>query len=137
MKGADDKRESSEKCLEKVKKMIKDDLKVTVPDQLFDRAHRIGAVGEDPSTKKKYQPIIVRFKTWQHRTQVYRARKSTKKFQVRLDLTRKRAKLLGKPNEQLKARAGCYALADVNCRLSVKLEDDYHFFDTEDELLTY
>ena len=134
LEGADGMRESGEKCLEKVKKMIKDDLKVTVPAQVFDRAHRIGAVREDPATKKKYQPIIVRFTTWQHRTQVYRARKSTKKFQVRLDLTRKRAKLLGRANEQLKARAGCYALADVNCRLSVKLEDGYHFFDTEDEL---
>ena len=134
LEGADGMRESGEKCLEKVKKMIKDDLKVTVPAQVFDRAHRIGAVREDPATKKKYQPVIVRFTTWQHRTQVYRARKSTKKFQVRLDLTRKRAKLLGRANEQLKARAGCYALADVNCRLSVKLEDGYHFFDTEDEL---
>ncbi len=127
-------RESGEKCFEKVKKMVKDDLKVTVPAQIFDRAHRIGEVREDPATKKKYQPIIVRFTTWWHRTQVYRARKSTKKFQVRLDLTRKRAKLLAKANEKLKTRPDCYALADINCRLSVKLEDGYSFFNSEDEL---
>ena len=43
--------------------MIKDDLKVTIPAQVFDRAHRVGDVWEDPATKKKYQLIIVRFTT--------------------------------------------------------------------------
>ena len=43
--------------------MIKDDLKVTIPAQVFDRAHRIGDVRKDPATNKKYQPIIVRFTT--------------------------------------------------------------------------
>ena len=98
--------ESGEKCLEKVQSMMKDDLKMTVPAQVFDREHRIGNVREDPTTKKKCQPIIVRFTMWRHRAQVYRARKSTDKFQVRLDLATKRAKLLGKANEQLKSQGG-------------------------------
>ena len=129
--------ESGEKCLKNVKKMFKQDLKVDIPDLAIDRAHRIGSVVEDPSTKKRYRPIIVRFTTWRHRTAVYRARKATNKFQVRMDLTHRRLKLLAKANDVLKdeGKTGCFAMADVNCRLTVKLDDGFHFFKTEDEFM--
>ena len=51
-----------------MKKMLKQDLKMDIPDLAIDRAHRIGSVVEDPSTKKTYRHIIVRFTTWRHRT---------------------------------------------------------------------
>ena len=76
--------------------MLKQDLKVDIPDVAIDRANRIGLVVEDSSTKKRYHPIIVRFTTWRHRTAVYRARKATNKLQVRMDLTKRRLKLLAK-----------------------------------------
>ena len=57
-----------------MKKMLKQDLKMDIPDLAIDRAHRIGSVVEGPSTKKTYRHIIVRFTTWRHRTAVYRTR---------------------------------------------------------------
>ena len=39
--------ESAEDCLRKVKSLVKNDLKVDVPDLAFDRAHRIGKVSQE------------------------------------------------------------------------------------------
>ena len=70
--------ESGPECFQKVQNILKDDLKLDIPDMSIDRAHRIGAVITDPDTGKRYRQIIVRFATWRHRTQVYKARKASK-----------------------------------------------------------
>lgn len=127
--------ESGAQCLEKVKKMIKDELKLDIPDMAFDRAHRIGQTKEDPQSHKKFRQIIVRFTTWRHRSLIYKARKNTKKFKVRLDLTYRRAKLIQCANEWLEKEEDSFAFADLNCRLCVKLNDDFRYFNTKDELL--
>ena len=44
---------------------------------------------------KRYRQIIVRFTTWHHRTEVYRARKNSDKYRIRLDLTKERLKVMG------------------------------------------
>ena len=80
---------------------------------------------------KTYQSIIVRFTTWRHRTSVFRARKNTRKVRIKLDLTRKRVKLLEQANGMLDETDGFFAMADVNCRLCVKLDDGFHYFETE------
>ena len=100
----------------------------------IDRAHRIGSVITDPDTGKRYRQIIVRFATWRHRTQVYKARKASKKIKIRLVLTHKRVKLLQKANGLLENVNGCFAFADINCRLCLKLNDEYRYFSTETEL---
>ena len=126
--------ESAEDCLQKVKSLVKNDLKVDVPDLAFDRAHRIGKVSQEKEKGKTYQSIIVRFTTWRHRTIVFRARKNTRKVRIKLDLTRKRIKLLEQANEMLDETDGFFAMADVNCRLCLKLDDGFHYFETENDL---
>ena len=76
--------ESGPECFQKVQNILKDDLKLDIPDMSIDRAHRIGSVITDPDTGKRYRQIIVRFAKWRHRTQVYKARKASKK--VKYDL---------------------------------------------------
>ena len=128
---------SGPECLKLVKDLIKKELKVNIPEMAFDRAHRIGSVKEDADTQKRSRQIIVRFTTWNHRTQVFWARKKTEKFRVRLDLTYRRAKILERASELLKGKKGCFVFADVNCRLTLYLDDKYHSFLNERELLEH
>eukprot|EP00795_Rhopilema_esculentum_P010165 gene10165-18833_t len=127
--------ESGQECFEKIKDIFKNELKLNIPDMSIDRAHRIGSVTEDPVTGKRYRQIIVRFATWRHRTQVYKAIKASKKLKIRLDLTQKRIKLFIKANGLLEKVDGCFAFADINCRLCLKLNDEYCYFSTEPEFL--
>ena len=123
--------ESGEDCLKKVKKIF-NELSVKIPDSAIDRAHRIGQVKE--SEGKRFRQIIIRFTTWRHRTMVYKARKNSDKYRVRLDLTKKRIKLIGKTNEMLKGRnLNGYTFADINCRLCAKLDDGFYYFEDETE----
>ena len=112
-------------------------MEVDIPDVVMDRAHRIGPIKEDTTTKKKSQTIIVRFTTWRHRSMVYRARKKSKKFKVHLDLTHRKVKLLEKANTWLKDKKECFALADINCRPCLYLDGDYEYFNDEYQLLEY
>ena len=124
--------ESADQCLEKVKKVF-EEIEVQVPDAVIDRAHRIGPKKTvDGETR---QQMIVRFTTWRHRSEVYRARKKAKKVKIHLDLTKRRLDLLILANSILKAhpeREG-YAFADINCRLRAKIGEKYSFFDSEDQ----
>ena len=68
---------------------------------------------------------------------MYRARKNSKKFNVRLDITKRRLNLIDKANTMLEddGRNDCFAFADINCRTCLKLEDGFHFFETEEDLM--
>ena len=126
--------ESGEECLKIVKKIFKE-LNVSVPDTVIDRAHRIGKTKEYRG--KRYRQIIIRFTTWRHRTAVYRARKKSSKYKIWLDLTKRRLKTLDEANSILEAEEksdDCFAFADVNCRLCVKLDGEFHYFGNLDEL---
>ena len=79
--------DSAEDCLQKVKSLVKNDLKVGIPDLVFDRADRIGKISQETENGKTHQSIIVRFTTWRHKTIVFRARKNTRKVRIKLDLT--------------------------------------------------
>ena len=132
------KNESSNDVLEFTKSLFKE-AKVEVPDNVLNRAHRIGPNYTDRITSKKCKSIIVRFTTFRHRTLFYRARKNLKSgFKVKLDLTKSRFNLLKKANNHVKeipAISFCYA--DVNCRLRIKFHDAKQediFFSTFDEL---
>ena len=116
--------ESGDESLEKVKKVFQE-LKVVVPDAVIDRAHRIGK----PKTVngKQLRTMIVRFTTWRHRTIVYRARKNSKKYKVRLDLTKPRLEKLVKLSKILEDRQLGFVFADVNCRLVAFIEGKYYY----------
>ena len=125
--------ESGEECL-KVVKDIFNELDVDVPDSVIDRAHRIGNVIEKDG--KRTRQIIVRFTTWRHRTAVYKARKKSQNYKFRLDLTRKRIKIIGRTNDILRAnKIKGYTFADVNCRLCLKLDDGFHYFEDDEEFM--
>ena len=74
--------ESSAACSKIVKDYIKNELKVELNDDDFYRIHRIGLKRE--KSGNKYQQIIVKFRNFSSRTQVYRARKLNAKISVRL-----------------------------------------------------
>lgn len=126
----DGKEETGNDCLNKCKKIFKD-LGVRIPESSLDRAHRIGKAWK--SEGKVYRQIIVRFTTWRHRTMVYKARKTSKGPKIRLDLTKQRLKIIGKINDTLKAKniKDSFAFADINCRLCVKLNGEFHYMNDE------
>ena len=136
---ATEKDETSDDVLEKVVEMCKE-ANIDIPDVVIDRAHRIGNVYEDHSRKVKCRSIIVRFTTFRHRTRFYRAKKKFKKgVKVKLDLTKKRHKLLIEANEYCeKSSTVKFCYADINCRLRVKWVDpneDDTFFSSMDDIL--
>ena len=126
--------ETSKNCLTKVKQVFKD-LEVAVPDDCIDRAHMIGRVKTSDDGVKQ-QAVIVKFRSWEKRVAVYKARKKMENINILLDLTPTRAKLFSAARERVKSHSGIqYAFVDINCRLGVKLADgSLKFFSSESEL---
>ena len=75
--------ESSDDVMNLTKSLFKQ-ANVSVPENVLDRAHRIGPVYNDRVSQKKCKSIIVRFTTSRHRTLFYRARKNIKSAEVKL-----------------------------------------------------
>ena len=121
------KAESGEDCLKKVKQVFKE-LRVSIPDAVVDRAHRIGPVKK--VNGKNPRQMIVRMTTWRHRTLIYRARKNSKKYEVRLDLTKERMDLLNKANDLLKGSENSFAFCDVDCRPCLFDDGNYEYLET-------
>ena len=62
--------------------------------------------------------------------------KKFKNYKFRLDLTRKRIKIIGRTNDILRAnKIKGYTFADVNCRLCLKLDDGFHYFKGDEEFI--
>ena len=56
------------------------------------------------------------------------------KNKLRLDLTRKRIKLNGRTSDILRDNTmERYAFADVHCKLCLKLGDEFHYYQDEEE----
>ena len=122
--------ETSEECLEMAKEIFRE-MDDDVPDSVIDRVHRIGKPIENG---KQFRRGIIRFTSWRHRIAVYKARKKAQKYRFRLDLTKKRIKVIGRTNDILCAiKIKGYTFADVNCRLCLKLEDGSHYFEDDNE----
>ena len=85
--------ETREDCLEKVQKVFSK-LNVEIPENVIDRAHRIGKVVK--INVNNARQMIVRMTTWRHRTMVYEARQNCGKYKIKLDLTKHRINLLKK-----------------------------------------
>ena len=125
--------ESNKDCLSRVKEVFKE-MKVSVPADRIDRAHRIGK--KSKSKGRVDQAIIVKFARWNDRTAVYKGRKNLESKVVHLDLTPRRAKLLAHARERVKEvpEIAEFAFVDVNCRVGIKTtEGEFKFFnDIED-----
>ena len=111
--------ETAESVFEKVAKFLGEACP-DVPVSWIDRAHRIGSEYKSYRNKKKCCSIIVRFMSFRHRTMFYRNRKRLKDVRIKLDLTKRRYRILkdaidlGEEHPDLD-----YVYADVICRLKV------------------
>ena len=74
-------------------------------------------MGREISMKgKKVWSMIVRFTTFRHWSIVYRARKNSNQYRIKLDLTRHQVHLAKQANEKLEGRADSHAFCDLYCR---------------------
>ena len=80
--------------------------------------------------------IIVRFMSFRHRTMFYRNRKRLKDVGIKLDLTKRRYKILKDAIDLAKEHPDLnYLYADVNWRLKVVFKDgSSNFFNDIDDL---
>ena len=81
--------ENSQDCLVKVKNTLAG-IGVDIPDYTFDRAHRIGKPKLGENNVALGQQMIVRFTSWDHRTNVYKNRGNLRAVKIYLDLTKRR-----------------------------------------------
>ena len=127
--------ENAEQCEAKVKELF-EEIGVNVPDDMLDRAHRIGKKYKNKTTGENEQAMIIKFLSWKYRTDVYRARKKSVNKAIQLDLTARRAKLLGLAKERVKdLKSVDFIYADVNCRIGMKTKDGgFLFFNSLNEL---
>ena len=126
--------ETSEEVYHKIEHLLSEN-DITIPENVLDRAHRIGPVIKDESGHET-QTVIVRFSTFKHSTKVYKARKYIKdNVRIRLDLTKNRYKLLRHSSDLVKNNENIkFVYADINCRLKIRMVDggDKVFSDIDD-----
>ena len=142
-------------------KEISSELGVELEEGDLFRAHRVGKIvpekkSDGTTTGKKVQSIIVRFRSWNKRCQLYRARPKKKdqankrvrkcpRFQsINLDLAKSTRDLLDKANNEIKINFPNtpqenegYAFADINCNLRMRLpgaDDKFVYFNNLDDL---
>ena len=125
------KSESSEECLQKVREVF-DEIGVDIPDSVLDRAHRIGKLVTIEG--KRTKQMIVRLTTWRHRTAVYKARKKTTRYSIKLDLTRRRREIIKRANEILNDDHESFAFADTNCNLCWFRRGEFVYFNDVEDL---
>ena len=93
--------QSSDDVMNLTKSSFKE-AKVSIQENVLDRAHRIGPIYTDRISQKKCKTIIVRLTTFRQRTLFYRARKNLKNAKVKLDLTKSKFDLLKRANNHVK-----------------------------------
>ena len=112
----------------------------------IDRAHRLGNPYLDNISKKMVQSIIIKYKSWEHRTVFYKMRprqfsNGRKKndvlpFRCSLDLTKRRYNLLKDVRGITKHYPQInYAFADVNCQLGIRLNNNECIYFNDKEKL--
>ena len=135
--------ETNEVVVQTVKD-VASELGVDISDDDLFRAHRVGKVvdeinREGAKTGRKIQPIIVRFRSWNKRCELYKSRpkrrantpqpeRTTKFHSIALDLARGTRELLKKAQDRIKVKFpnnnDCFAFADINCNISIKLPNN-------------
>ena len=91
--------------------------------------------------KKKIKSVIVNFKSWKARQQLYNARPRNQKddkknFSISGDLTRRRYQLLREARGIVEDIIAInFALVNINCSLGVRYENDsFHYVSSKQEL---
>ena len=126
--------ETSKKCVELVVGKLNKIPDINISSNDIVRAHRVGKVTNGGETKPRQ--MIVKFKSWDIRTQIYKARKKLTDRKIFIDLTKRRFALMKLATEKIQSNDNInYAFCDINCSLGVKLlNGDLRFFNSEVEL---
>ena len=123
-----------------------DEVNVPFVKSGIDQAHRIGKSYTDRASGEKVRSIIIKYKSWESREKFYKARPrnfvngrrkpGAAKFNVSVDLTKRRYLLLKSAREKVKDNSNVsYVLSDINCSLAIKMIDDrLLFFNSDKEL---
>ena len=127
-----------EKLRSKLEKDFKD-IGLDITRDAIERTHRIGPVitdVDDFGEETIRQQVIVKFKSWDDRTKVYRARKKSRIYRYRVDLTRRHLNRQHKARETAKGITAVECtFSDVNCRLAFRLNTgNFKFFNSETEV---
>ena len=131
--------ESSEAVVKIVKTFLQE-AEVTAPDNVIDRAQRIGRTFT--KNGRKYRSIKVKFNNFRTRALFYKNRsKLDKKIRVRVDLTKRRYNMLKETLNIINENnlSNTYAFADINCRLKIvdKVSEEEIFFNTIEEAMCF
>ena len=101
------------------------------------RAHRVGRSTKNEKTGKFTRSIIVKYKSWDARTQMYKSRpkyvakepgsdakQQNRRFTISLDLTKRNQDLLDQARLRVVNHPKVdYAFCDINCALGIRLKD--------------
>lgn len=120
-------------------------LNIEVPENEFDRVHRVGSYYFDKNGNKQ-QAVLLKLTFWRTRDVIYENRKRFP-FKILPDLTKRRKDLLtfainaienGKNRtDEAISRTVDFAMCDQNCHLKVRGKDkSYHSFNSEDEFFS-
>ena len=126
--------ENNIKCIDLVVQEVNKIPDVEISRSDIDRAHRVGRIttGEDQRPRQ----MIVKFKCWDIRTQIYKGRKALKDRKIFIDLTKRKFALLKIANEKANNNDNIdFVFSDINCSLCAKLKTgEYKYFNSETEL---
>ena len=128
--------ETSNNVLDIVKEKMAE-AEVDIPDNVLDRAHRIGRPYQEKDGTAMFQSIMVRFTTFRHRTLFFKNRKKLQgTVRIKLDLTKRRYSCLKDARNYVeKNPLVSFVYSDINCRLKIRFSNDKEsFFDSLDEL---
>ena len=136
--------EKNEDVIEKVRECY-DSLNLPFNEEVIDRVHRIGKEYKDRNSGKQVKSIIVKFKSWKSRQQLYNARprvqndgkkKPRQNFSISVDLTRRRYNLLSEARGIVKdINAINFAFTDINCSLGLRFNNgSFEYFNSKQEL---
>ena len=124
--------ENSEKCKEIAVSTLNKIPGVNITKSDIVRAHRTGKI----VAQNKPRQMLVKFKSWEVRTDVYKKRKDLRSNQIFSDLTKRRLGLkhmaIDRANDMDNVE---FVFSDMNCSLGLKLvSGDFKYFNSEDEL---
>ena len=133
--------ETAHDCKSAVQEEIKK-LGVTLDENCIDRAHRVGKPKEDAHGLEAPRAIIVKFKSWNSRTTVYKNRPKWNGpgggIRFHVDLTKRRLSLKNRAIAMTNGvEAVDFVFADINCNTCLRLKNgEFKFFNSEEELLS-
>ena len=122
--------------------LIKLGLENELVERDFDRAHRVGSTTDREGNQIKERQMIVKFTSFQARTNVYSNRpkfnnREEGEIRIYVDQTKRRFNLRKMAIDYVKNKPKVdFVFVDINCSLCIRFKSgQYKFFNSEEELL--